>query len=70
MIVWQRVKQQMIGNSCVRICERKEENIVGQGENAGSPFPTMLLKGFFQPIIIIWDCLVADKTNDEKKLLT
>ena len=26
---------------------KKAENIVGKGENAGSPFPTVFCKGYF-----------------------
>ena len=34
------------------------ENIVGNGENAFSPFPTMFSKGFLYEVINSPDCVV------------
>ena len=36
------------------------ENIVGKGENAGSPFPTMFSKGFFLRVVKSLDCVVKN----------
>ena len=39
------------------------ENIVGQEENAFSPFPTMFSKAFFFRVIKISDCVVKSQLN-------
>ena len=59
-------------------------NIVGKGENAGfqhfllfpqcwfpafSPFPTMLLKGFFLRVVKCWDCVVELNRYPTQSLL-